>query len=180
MQEFGDRERGICEGFTILARTLDAAAWKHAVEIIKEPELVEQKLQEKKRQNPTDIEFAPINRRLQEIEREIQNLIKLGQYSQIDETVETLGRMLAQLEREKIGLLEEKKKLQNLDVLYKAEQETLISFEKRCAIYRQKLEDPNAMFTYAEKREVLEYFGIKAFVWRNNHTPRFKIISSVR
>src|SRR5712692_1821502 len=33
----GDKERGECKGFIILARILDAAAWEHTVEIIKDP-----------------------------------------------------------------------------------------------------------------------------------------------
>jgi len=174
----GDKERGICEGFTVLARKLDEAAWEHAVEIIKDRHILEQKLQEKKRQSPTDGEYAPINRKLKEVEKEMQNLIMLGQYSQCEETVKTLGKLLAQLEREKLGLLEEEKKLQNLDIMYKEEQEKIAEFGKRCATYRQKLEDTDTIFTYEEKREVLEYFGIKAFVWRAYHTPRFKIVSS--
>lgn len=175
----GDRERGECEGFIILARILDEAAWQHAVEIIKDPKMVAQKVQQQKQQNPTAGEFDPINRRLKEIEKEVQNIIKMGQYAQSEDYVDILGRLLHQMEREKLGLLGEQAKLQNLDELYKKEQEAIAAFENRCATYRQKLEDPNACFTYSEKREALEYFGIKALVWRAGHTPRFKIESSV-
>lgn len=174
----GDRERGECEGFTICARKLDQAAWEHAIEIIKDPTILEQKLQEKQRQNPTKEEHAPINRRLKEIEKEVQNLRAMGQHSQSDEVLKALGTLLAGLERERLGLLEEEKKLQDLDLLYKDEQEKLLAFRKHCSIYREKLENSNATFTYQEKREALEYFDIKAFVWRVHHTPRFRIVSS--
>lgn len=173
----GDRERGVCEGFTVLARTLDAAAWADAVAIIKNPVAFEQKMQSKKQQNPTDGEYAPVNRRLKEIEKEVQNLYTMGQYSQDADSLKTLGKLLAGLEREKLGLLQEQKKLQNIDLLYKKEQEKIAAFEKRCAIYREKLEDSNTEFSYQEKREALEYFGIKALVWRVHHKPHFSIIS---
>jgi hypothetical protein len=173
----GDRERGVCEGFTILARNLDAAAWADAVKIIKDPTTLAQKMQAHKRQNPTDGEHAPVNRRLKEIEKEVQNLMTMGRYAQCEESIETLGKVLAGLEREKLGLLQEQKKLQNLDLLYKEEQEKIAAFEKRCEIYRQRLEDPEAQFLYQEKREALEYFGIKALVWRVHHKPHFSIVS---
>lgn len=174
----GDKERGECEGFVILARTLDEAAWQHAIEIIKDPLMVAQKLQQKKRKNPTEDEFSPIERRLKEFEKEVQNLLKMGRYAQDDDSVESLGKLLHELEREKLGLLAEQKKLQNIDLLYMEEQEAIAAFEKRCIIYREKLEDPNASFSYQEKREALEYFGVKALVWRVHHTPHFKIVST--
>ncbi|MGH2497909.1 MAG: recombinase family protein [Ktedonobacteraceae bacterium] len=174
----GDKERGECEGFTIAAHILDNAAWQHAVEIIKDPKQVAQKLQEKKRKNPTEGEFSPIERRLREIEKEVQNLLKMGRYAQNEDSIESLGRLLHDLERENLGLLTEQKKLQKLELLYKEEQEAIAAFEQRCIIYREKLEDPDASFSYQEKREALKYFGIKAHVWRLRHDPHFEIASA--
>lgn len=174
----GDPERGICEGFTIVAHNLDAAAWEYAIEIIKDPTILELKMQERKQKNPIDEEHAPINRRLKRVEKEVQNVITMGQYSQNEATAKTLGKMLAQLEREIRGILEEQKKLQDIDLLYKEEQEKIAIFEKCCENYRLRLEEPDAIFTYQEKREVLEYFSIKALVWRSHHKPRFRIVSN--
>ena len=64
--------------------------------------------------------------------------------------------------------------------MYKEEQEALAEFERRCVIYKQKLTCPDASFSYQEKREALEFFGIKTLVRRRGHTPRFKIVSSVQ
>ncbi|HEY5002683.1 MAG TPA: hypothetical protein VII61_05995, partial [Ktedonobacteraceae bacterium] len=62
-------------------------------------------------------------------------------------------------------------------LLYKEEQEKIAAFKKRCEMYRQKLEEPDATFTYQEKREALEYFGVKVLVWRVYHKPRYSIAS---
>jgi hypothetical protein len=40
------------------------------------------------------------------------------------------------------------------------------------------LEDPNSHFSYQEKREALEFFGIRALVWRKEHKPHFSIVST--
>ena len=173
----GDSERGECKGFTITARLVDEDAWKRAVEIINDPTILTQTLQKKKGKNPTEGEFDPINRQLRDIEKEVQNIITLGRFAQDEESVKSLGKLLADAERRKLGLLAEQKKLQNLDLLYQEEQQKITAFEERCAIYRQKLTDPNASFSYAEKREALEYFGIRALVWRKEHTPQFRIVS---
>ncbi|HET9919551.1 MAG TPA: recombinase family protein [Ktedonobacteraceae bacterium] len=167
----GDRERGECEGFTIATHKLDSAVWQHVVEIITNPNMIAQKFDEITGKNPAEGEILPVERRLQEIEKEVQSLVKMGQYAQSEEVVATFGKLLAQLEREKIGLLNEQKELQRIDLLYREKQ-------KAIAVYRQKLEDLDDSFSYREKREVLDFFGVKVYVWRVGHTPRFKIISN--
>ncbi len=173
----GDPERGVCEGFIVLARSVDAAAWAGAIKIITNPAQFEEKMQVHKQQNQTEGEHAPINRRLKDIEKEVQNLMTMGQYSQDADSLKTLGRLLIGLEKEKAGLLLEQKKLQNIDILYKEKQEKIAAFEKRCSLYREKLEGTTTEFSYQEKREALEYFGIKALVWRANHRPHYQIVS---
>jgi hypothetical protein len=67
--------------------------------------------------------------------------------------------------------------LLDIEAKKKRETDNLAAFEQRCAMWRKKLKSKNAEFTFAEKREAIEYFGIKARVWRDEHTPQFTISS---
>lgn len=174
----GEQALGECRRVIIVSHIVDEAAWEHAVEIIKDPQLVAQKLAEKKRKNPTDGEFAPLERRdkrLKEIEDEVQNLVKLAQQAPFSIVLETTAKLLAGLERERQGLLQEHAKLTHIDKEFKKEQDALLVFEKRCETMRSQLENPDFEPTYEFKREALEYFGIKARVWRVDHKPHFII-----
>lgn len=174
----GNQGFGYCRRTAIRCIILDEAAWGHALEIIKDPSLVAQKLEQRRRKNPTDGEFDPINRRdkrLNEIEQEITNLVTLAQKAPSMTVLETTGKLLAELDKEKKGLLEERKQLVDLDTEYKKEQEALALFAKKCATMRTLVADPAYMPSYEFKREAIEYFGIKAHVWRVGHTPRYTI-----
>src|SRR5260370_4886619 len=166
---------GECQRVIIVTHFVDDAAWEHAVEIIKDPSLVEQKIEQKRKKYPLERELITVDQRLKEIDEEVQNLIYMGQHAQSKESLESLGKLLGHLEQEKNQWLKEQRKLQNIDEEYRKEQEALALFAKRCEAMRASLADPTFEPSYEFKREALEYFGIKAVVWRTERNPRFQI-----
>ena len=46
---------------------------------------------------------------------------------------------------------------------------------QRCAVMREKLDDPAYEPDYKTKRDLIEFFGITATIWETGHKPRFKI-----
>lgn len=165
------------ESGAISSRLLDAAAWEYAESIIIDPIHVALKVQEKRRPNTTVHDFAPIVRRdqrLSEIEAEMQKLIIMGQKAPIETVLKTIPALLTALEEEKKTLEKERRELEHIEELYKKEDEALTQFEERCATWRQQINTPGYEPPYQFKREVLEFFGIKAHVKRRETTSNYE------
>jgi site-specific DNA recombinase len=166
------------ESGAISANFLDDAVWKYAEGIIQDPSRVAAKVQEKRRENTAHNELAPINRRdrrLKEIAEEMQNLITLAQKAPVPSVLETVPGLLKALEEEKANLESQRQQLLHLEELYKKEDEALTQFEQQCAIWRAKVGNPDYQPTYQFKRQVLEFFGVKAHVWRSDGKPNYEI-----
>jgi hypothetical protein len=54
-------------------------------------------------------------------------------------------------------------------------QRNLEKIHQKCAVMREKLNDPNYEPNYREKRDLIEFFGITATIWETGHKPRYTI-----
>lgn len=169
------------ESGAISIRVLDAAVWAFAEQIIRDPSIVALKVQEKRQKQQQRAalgELAPLIRRelrLKEIEQEMENLVKLGQEAPYDGVLKTIGGLLAGLEKEKAELENQRQQVLSLDQQYKKEDEAILTFEQKCAMWREKLDGTDEEPDYDFKREVIEFFGIKALVWRRATTHNYDI-----
>ena len=162
----------------ISKRLLDTAVWEFAQRILQDPALVALKVQEKRQRRTVDGEMAPISRRdmrLNEIAEEMQNLITLAQRAPVKTVLEGVPNLLKALEVEKNKLEKEKEEVLSLEQLYKKEDDALTEFEEQCAIWRREVNTPGYEPSYKFKRRVLEFFGIRAHVWRNDGTQNYEI-----
>jgi len=171
----GNFGAGECKKVTISCRMVDDVAWEHACEIIKDPNKVQQKLEAKKVEYQRDGDLEHVDNELSKIAKEVENLAFLGKTAPDKQVLETLGGLLNDLTRQRLKYEKMREALLNIEEKRKKDAETLAQFEKKCAMWRWKLKEPGASFTYQEKREAIEFFGIKALVWRSEHKPRFEI-----
>ncbi len=178
----GSKTSGLhgCHGGQIMAPTLDGAVWEKALEIIRNPSIVDAEVARRRTGDPTAERRKQINKELKKIGEERTNLQT------------NLVRMIAGniLDRDTENVLTSRlKELERLENQYKSDlsddeyihrkwekaQKELEKLHKICADMREKLADPDYNPTYDKKRELVEFFGITATLWPREHSPRFKI-----
>ncbi len=164
-----------CKKVSIACRSADGAAWLHAVEIIKDPKQVEQKLEKRKQEHPPDKDLSYVDAELERIAAEIENLVFLGKTAPDKQVLGTLGGLINDLVRQRQKYEAMRKPLLDIEEKRKKEAAAIVQFEEQCATWRQKLKSPNPTFSYEEMRKAIEFFGIKAVVWGSDHKPRLDI-----
>ncbi len=169
-----------CHSGQIMAPIIDAAVWEKALEIIRDPSIVDAEIARRRTDDPTANRRRQINKELKKVEEERSNLQT------------NLVRMIASniLDRSTENVLTSRlKELERLENQYKSEliddecmhrewervQKELEKLHKVCAEMREKLVDQNYEPTYDRKRELVEFFGVTVTLWRQGHNPRFKI-----
>lgn len=162
------------------AKTVDNAAWQKAVEIIRDPSIVDAEIAKRRTGDPTASRRKQINKELANIKFEREglqsDLLRLIKERKLDRNTEgALTNRLKELEQLEYKynseLLDDSKVHQQWD----AAQRKLEKIHQKCAAMREKLSDPVYEPSYKEKREMIEFFGIFATIWENGHKPRFKI-----
>ena len=91
-----------CRYVTISARKLDAAAWEHAIEIIQDPALVAQKLEQWKEETQPDNDLDYVNGELRRIEAEVKNIVELSALAPNKMVLETASGLLNDFDRQRI------------------------------------------------------------------------------
>lgn len=151
---------------------LDEIVWQHVVRIIKNPSLVAQKLEAQKRENPVNDELIYIDKRLAEIDEELDNLLKIGQKAKTESLKEKTEVSISLLEDEQTELLARKATLLPVELTWEEEQARLEEFKRWCANAEKEL--PKA--TFARKRQAVEQFRVKVLVRRRDPISRQPVI----
>jgi site-specific DNA recombinase len=170
---------GKCQGIRVDSNVIEKPVWEFAVEIIRNPSLVNQALDAQKQEDTTENDLSPVDRSIDAVERKIKSY----EYA-LDKAIESGGdreiidgfiAKLDGLAQEKRKLEKEKKAILSKRSSIEEENQAIENFRNWCTEIREKLDDPNYTLTYKEKRRALERLGIKATVWRKDHHPRYKI-----
>ncbi len=165
---------------TIPARVVDEAAWQRTLEIIRDPSEVDEKLAALKSDDPTADRRKHISNQLAKVRKTQaafrEQLAKLMMEEEIDRgTIEFLKGQLKQLADQEEGWKREIADEEDIHSRWKKVQEKLSELHRVCTDMREKLNDINYEPAYDKKRELIEYFGITAKVWKHGHAPRFEI-----
>ncbi|HEU5375457.1 MAG TPA: recombinase family protein [Ktedonobacteraceae bacterium] len=167
---------GRCVKCTIDVRTLDDAAWQFALEIIRNPSQVDQRIKELTSDDPTQERRKQITNKLAEIYQRQTVLRKRLTELKLDAgTEEFLSTQLKQLANDENSYQSE---LANDDVTYARWQELQAKVKELhqfCKEMQEHLDDPEYNPSYQKKRETIEFFGIIAHVWKPDHEPRFEL-----
>ena len=163
------------------ARTVDDAAWQKAVEIIRDPSIVDAAIAKRRTADPTASRRKQINKDLANINaerRELQaTLIRMIKEKTLDRNTENvLTNRLKELEqleyRYNSELLDDSKIQEEWD----AAQRKLEKMYQKCAVMREKLKDLTYEPDYKTKRDFIEFLGVTATIWETGHNPRFRIV----
>jgi site-specific DNA recombinase len=169
-----------CRGCYVSAITLDNAAWEKALEIIRDPSIVDAEIAKRKSDDPTASRRKQINKELASINAERNDLqatlLRMIRERKLDRNTENvLTSRLKQLEKLEYEYNSELLDDDKIHRQWEATQRKLDKLHQKCAVMREKLNDPTYEPNYETKRELIEFFGIVAIVWDNEHHPKFKI-----
>jgi len=172
----GDSGLNRCRAFGISTRMVDAEAWKHALEIINNPSLVDQRVNTLRSDDPTRDQRKRYTAKIAEIEQNLKRIRTLLEGEDLDpESTNHYKLRLRQLVAEKAGYEEEMNASQNLHEKWIQLEKRLNELHQFCEEMREKISDPEYIPPYQKKREACELFGINAIIWGKDHTPRFEI-----
>ncbi len=164
-----------CKGPSITANLLDTAMWTKAVEVIKNPLLLQEELMKKKRDDPTKDLLKSLDARLLTNATSLQNLIATIEVTPDPDAQATLGLRVAALTRQKNALEEERDRVQRTHINWKEAEEAYLDFVAWCDEVRDELTNPEFTPSYQRKREAIERIGLKAYVFKPGHKPRIQI-----
>ncbi len=170
-----------CKGCSILTTTLDEAAWEKALEIIRNPALVDEQVNARRTPDPTADNRKRINAKLAENRRMQQNLEEnlatlLKKSKLTKNSAEFLTGQLQELARQELDYLNALAKEEDDYLIWQQVQEQLDALHRHCAEMRENLDNPEYTLTYERKRELLEFFGITVIAWRPDHEPRYEVV----
>lgn len=162
------------------ARTVDDAAWQKAVEIIRDPSIVDAAIAERRSKDPTASRRKQINKEIASLEAEREDLqadlLRMIRERSLDRNTEgVLTNRLKEIEKLVNQLNSEILDDEILHQQWDVAQRKLEKMHQRCAVMREKLNDPAYEPDYKTKRDLIEFFGITATIWETGHKPRFRI-----
>ncbi len=170
---------GTCQGCSIAAHTLDDAAWEAALEIIHDPSQADKKVETLRAQDdPSVTERTSITNKIARIEQQQKVLRKRLKELELDkDTEQWLSKELRDLAAEKKRYEDELKTSEDVHEKWKQLQTRLAEFHQRCQKWRENVDDPEFTPSYAFKRDAIDFFGITAIIWKQDHKPHYKIRS---
>jgi hypothetical protein len=80
---------------------LDALAWEKALEVIRSPQLIRERVAQLREENIPMVNVEDVENTIENIRHQMHNLYKLAQNATDDETIETLTVMMKNLEKQK-------------------------------------------------------------------------------
>lgn len=174
---------GRCGGCCIPVHLVDTAAWDYAVTIIHNPSLVDARVQELRSDDPTEDRRKQLTKTLKNIQQQQKtlraNLAKLAKEEILDAgTKKALMGELNQLAKEEEDCQRELAKDVDFHEKWKRVQAKLDEIHRVCADMHEKLDDKDYTPSYETKRELLEFFGITAIVFKKGQEPRLEIQSN--
>ncbi len=169
-----------CKGCSISARTLDEVAWQKAIEIIRDPCKVEQKIRALLAEVTQSKQRANAVKRVENIRNRQKALRKdfstLSQERKLDKGTQEF--LLGELHLLSIQEEQAQRELDDARLLQEKQrqlEERIVEFYKRCTQWREKIDDPELIASYDFKRDACEFFGITAIVRKSDQQPRYEI-----
>jgi hypothetical protein len=160
---------------TLQTHILDEYVWAKAVEYIKNPRLVRERVAELLAQNKREFDTTTIYAMLEKLRIRYRNLFDLAETAQDMDTYNELKGRLAGIEKEKReleGMLkdEEGDREQSIEI-----EKELLRFEQWAKDVRPLLDNPEYTPTFADMRSAVLVLGLRAKVYPEGSKHRFEI-----
>ena len=167
-------------GSRMSASLADAIAWQKVVDIIHDPSEVDAAVNTYRSSDPTADRRKHTNKTLSDIRKALKNL---------EENTTSLAqqgllhpKIAASFHKQAEELAAQEQECQELLAKDIDERATWLQVEakldelhKRCQEWREKLNDPEFIPPYKQKRELCEFFGITLICYRNRHEPPYEV-----
>jgi site-specific DNA recombinase len=165
---------GLCKGCSIAVDILDLAAWEKAVEIIRDPTEVDQKIADIIKQNSAAQQrqraLKTLNAIVSEKERYRNNLANEMRKKRLSEaTVAFLNTQLTALEQQEQEARKDLADKQKMQQKQEDLERRIAEFHQQCQQWREQIDDPGFTPTFKFKQDACLFFGITATVWKLDH-----------
>ena len=173
-------KNGRCSGCSIPIDILDSAVAEYIIEVIRDPSVVDRKMQELQARNPASKQQQNKLKNLNVILREqetfrINLAAELRKKTFSERTAAFLNTQLAALELQEQEARRELADQQRVQQQQENLERRIAEFHQQCQEWREKLDDPQFTPDFKFNREAVIFFGITVIVWRVGTKPRYEI-----
>jgi site-specific DNA recombinase len=164
-----------CRGVVVRSYIVDEIAWEKAVEVIRNPCLIEKEIERQRIEDPTKGSLKAAEELLSKTVTAIINLTQ-----SLETTTEPLTRgiLLARLEelaKLKVGYEDQYDQILRFRINWEDAMRALDDFKAWCSKIRPSLDDPEFVPDYKRKRDALEMIGVRVIVFAAGTNPRFTV-----
>lgn len=164
-----------CRGVRAKAEAVDKAAWEKAKEIIRHPELIEDELRKRRVEDPTSASLKVAETMMRDVTEAIINLTKAMEHTTDPTTIMILTQRLEELAKQKAAYEGQYDAVMRYRINWEDAMRALDDFKAWCDKVREHLACDDYEPTYQEKREALEFIGIKVAVFGRERKDRFRV-----
>ena len=160
---------------TVLVNLVDDAAWALAVEHIKNPQLILERVEQIMNTQLEPEHIERLNAQLLDVTERLKKLMEFVLEATDEDVITMVKEKRQQLEKEKRDI--ERLLLINLQDKEK-EEHVRLELEKFvgwCDTIRPFVDDPDYEITIQEKRQAVAILGIVATIHPSDHKPRYKV-----
>lgn len=147
---------------------IDKLAWQKVVGILINRQKVRSHVEKLKQENKSIIDFDVVEKTIESIETEMKNIFELARHTTTASTMEQLGSLLHELEKQKVAaeillenLGEDEEERANVE-------KEIVRFEQWLERVRPDLLNLDYNPTYQEKRRAIHMIGIRVTIYPTN------------
>ena len=166
---------GECKGAYIRSHILDAEAWKKAVEVIRNPCLVDTEIEKQRFEDPTQGTLKAAEELLSKTIQAIINLTQTLETTAEPHARAILSKRLEELAIQKARYEEQYDLILRYRINWEDAMRSLDDFKRWCDEVRPELEKPDFAVPWKRMRDAIEKIGIRVILYREGHRPRMDV-----
>ncbi len=171
---------GKCSGCCIPVDLLDSGVAEYIIELIRDPSVVNKKIQKLQTKNPAHKQqqnkLKNLNAILREQETFRNNLaIEMRKKTLSERTVAFLNTQLAMLEQQEQDARKDLADQQRVQQQQEKLQVRIAEFHRQCQEWREKVDDPQFSPSFQFNLDAVLFFGLSVTVWKKGTKPRYDI-----
>ena len=165
---------GTCErSGTIRAAEIDPVIWGVAQRILSDPAIIERQMAKLRKNDPTPIDLAAVDRSLLDVTRKINALFDLIESGNVDR--DDVGARLKMRTADKKRLQEERERIIERQAAWHSVKAQLDQLEHWRATIASHMETA----TISQRRSALKALGIAVQIYQLKHEPRYAITADI-
>jgi hypothetical protein len=174
---------GKCSGCSIPVDLLDRGVAEYILELIRDPSVVDEKIQQLQAENPTQKQqqrkLKNLNAILREQETFRNNLAaEMHKKTFSERTVAFLNTQLTMLEQQEEEARRDLADEQRVQEQHEILDRRIAEFHRQCQEWREKLDDPQFTPDFQFYQDAVIFLGINVKVWRAGTEPRYEIYTA--